>query len=516
MHAERYLLRREIARFKKLLQTGMPAAKADQRLQNIRKRVQQAIRKKQQRKKNLPALTFNADLPITARKDEIIEAIRNHPVVIISGETGSGKTTQLPKMCLEAGRGLEGKIGCTQPRRIAALTVARRIADELNEELGQSVGYKIRFQDRSSQDSYIKLMTDGILLAETQRDPFLNEYDTIIVDEAHERSLNIDFILGILKNLLKKRKQLKLIITSATIDTEKFSKAFDDAPVIEVSGRMFPVEVRYFPPEALQSSTSDQPLNADEELSHVELAVRAVDKLQAESRHGDILVFMPTEQGIREACEMIEGRGYPDVNVLPLFARLSAAEQSKIFSHLPGRKIIVATNIAETSITIPGIKYVIDSGLARISQYAPRSRTTALPVLPISRSSADQRKGRCGRVQNGICIRLYAEEDYDCRPFFTPPEILRANLAEVILRMIALRLGDVERFPFIDLPAPKSIRDGFDMLLELGAIVPQPGGKKKKRHRRPCPDRKRQDHGQNAAGSPIVADADRSPCPRLP
>ncbi len=480
MHSDRYRLRRDINRFKKSLQSGMAEVKAEAAFQRIQHNVQKAIARKQQRQARRPQPDFNDTLPIVARKAEIIETIQNHPVVIIAGETGSGKTTQLPKMCLEAGRGIEGKIGCTQPRRIAALTVARRIAEELHEDIGQSVGHKIRFQDRTAPDAYIKIMTDGILLAETQRDPYLNEYDTIIVDEAHERSLNIDFILGILKNLIQKRKHLKLIITSATIDTEKFSKAFDNAPVIEVSGRMFPVEVRYLSPESAGAGQiADNDSDADD-ISHIDLAVQAVDQLQAQSRQGDILVFMPTEQGIRETCEMIEGRGYPDLHVLPLFARLSAAEQSRIFKPLPGRKIIVATNIAETSITIPGIKYVIDSGLARIAQYSPRTRTTSLPILPVSRSSADQRKGRCGRVENGICLRLYSEEAYENRPYYTPPEIVRANLAEVILRMIALRLGDIEKFPFIDPPHPKSIRDGIDLLLELGAIVPRQGNKKKK------------------------------------
>jgi ATP-dependent helicase HrpA len=381
--------------------------------------------------------------------------------LIISGDTGSGKTTQIPKLCLEAGRGINGKIGLTQPRRIAATTVARRIAEELNEDLGQSVGYKIRFDEKISRNSFIKIMTDGILLAETQTDPFLNEYDTIIIDEAHERSLNIDFVLGLLKTLIAKRSDLKLIITSATIDTEKFSKAFDNAPIIEVSGRMYPVEVKYWPPEKFSD---------DEDITHVEMAVAALDRLQQLGPFGDILVFMPTEQDIRETCDFIEGRKYKGVSVLPLFARLSSDEQKRVFSPGSGRKIIVATNVAETSITIPGIKYVVDTGLARLLRYLPRTRTTALPIEPVSRSSADQRLGRCGRMQNGICIRLYSEENYQARPLYTTPEILRSNLAEVILRMISLNLGDIEAFPFIDRPASKSISDGFEVLKELGAI----------------------------------------------
>ncbi|RPH50920.1 MAG: ATP-dependent RNA helicase HrpA [Desulfobacteraceae bacterium] len=414
------------------------------------------------RKKNIPEFSFDPALPITAKKDEIIESISKNQVVIISGETGSGKTTQIPKFCLAAGRGIYGKIGCTQPRRIAAITVAARIAEELGEETGKSVGYKIRFTDKTRKDAFIKIMTDGILLAEAHRDPYLNEYDTIIVDEAHERNLNIDFILGLLKNLLRKRRNLKVVITSATIDTEKFSKAFDNAPVIEVSGRTFPVETHYMPVDPELEESSDK--------THVDLAAEAVDKLLRESRTGDILIFMPTEQDIRETTEILEGRKYVSVEIMPIFARLPASEQSRVFKPIQARKIIIATNIAETSITIPGIKYVIDTGLARISHYSSRSRSTALPVVKISRSSADQRKGRCGRVENGVCIRLYPEEDYKSRPLYTLPEILRSNLAEVILRMIALNLGDVSAFPFIDGPPPKSIKDGYEILLELGAI----------------------------------------------
>ncbi len=414
------------------------------------------------RKNNVPKLVFDQALPITAKKDEIIEAISKNRAVIISGETGSGKTTQIPKFCLAAGRGINGKIGCTQPRRIAAITVAARIAEELGEETGKSVGYKIRFTDKTRKDSYIKIMTDGILLAEAHNDPYLREYDTIIVDEAHERNLNIDFILGVLKTLLAKRNDLKLIITSATIDTEKFSKAFDNAPVVEVSGRMFPVEVRYLPVDS-ESKESD-------EKTHVDLAAETADKIIKESRTGDILIFMPTEQDIRETAEILEGRKFRAAEIIPLFARLPASEQSKVFSRLAARKIIIATNIAETSLTIPGIKYVIDTGLARISHYSSRSRSTALPVVKISRSSADQRKGRCGRVENGVCVRLYPEDDYKSRSLYTLPEILRSNLAEVILRMIALNLGDISAFHFIDGPPPKSIRDGYEILLELGAI----------------------------------------------
>lgn len=453
---------------------GTPVLSPEQirKLTALETRLRASVAARHARIKSRPAPTFPAELPITAKKDDIIRAIRRHPVIIVAGETGSGKTTQLPKFCLAAGRGIDGIIGCTQPRRIAATTVARRIAAELDEPLGQSVGYKIRFQEKAAADGYIKLMTDGVLLAEAQGDPWLNSYDTLIVDEAHERSLNIDFLLGILKNLRRKRQDLKLIITSATIDTDKFSKAFDDAPVIEVSGRMYPVDVHYLTP--------DQIADPDEQ-SHIELAALAVDRIVRENLYGDILVFMPTEQGIRETAELIEGRRYKGVACLPLFARLTAAQQARVFAPAVGRKIIIATNIAETSITIPGIRYVVDTGLARISRYVPRSRTTALPVAPVSKSSADQRMGRCGRVENGICFRLYTEEDYDSRPLYTSPEILRANLAEVILRMISLKLGNVETFPFIDPPAERNIKDGIDLLLELGAIVPTGAATKRKR-----------------------------------
>ncbi|MCP4162267.1 MAG: ATP-dependent RNA helicase HrpA [Deltaproteobacteria bacterium] len=441
--------------------------KVQKSIDKIKESVSVSIEKKRKRIERKPGTSYDESLPINTRREEIIETIKNNQVVIISGETGSGKTTQIPKFCIDAGRGIDGKIGCTQPRRIAAVNVGKRIAEELNAEVGKSVGYKIRFQDKSSANTYIKLMTDGILLAEAQGDRFLNEYDTIIVDEAHERSLNIDFVLGILNNLIKRRKDLKLIVTSATIDTEKFSKAFGNAPIIEVSGRTFPVELRYDPIIV-------------EEKTHVEKAVEVIEKVIVENPVGDILVFMPTEQDIRVTIELLEGRKYSGLSLLPLYARLASSDQSKIFSGTGLRKIIVSTNVAETSLTIPGIKYVIDTGLARIASYSPRSRTTSLPVVPISKSSADQRKGRCGRVENGICLRLFEEEDFETRQLFTAPEILRANLAEVILRMVALKLGDVEAFPFIDKPSKGSIQDGFNLLLELSAIkvVTKKRGKK--------------------------------------
>ena len=474
--ADRMAATRGIERLTRKTPKPPPADEMRAKLDRLEKRLQASERKRARRQKNLPKFSYNDELPITAKKDEIIKAISRHPVIIVSGETGSGKTTQLPKFCLAAGRGIDGIIGHTQPRRIAAMTVARRIAEELGQDLGRAVGYKIRFNDRTSKDAYLKIMTDGILLAETQTDRFLDTYDTIIVDEAHERSLNIDFILGILQTLLDRRDDLKLIITSATIDTGKFSKAFNAAPVIEVSGRMYPVDVRYQEPEFQKAEKN--------EVTHVELAAQAVSQLIKESSRGDILVFMPTEQDIRETCELIESSRPKNSCILPLYARLTVAEQARVFARSSERKIIVATNVAETSITIPGIKYVVDSGLARIPRYSPRSRTTSLPVMPVSRSSADQRKGRCGRVQNGICLRLFTEDDYLKRPLYTRPEILRANLAEVILRMIALRLGDIADFPFIDPPDLKSIKDGFDLLYELGAIVnrPKASGVRRKAH----------------------------------
>lgn len=410
----------------------------------------------------LPTPSFDERLPIVARKEEILAAIQHHQVVVIAGETGSGKTTQLPKICLEAGLGRSGMIGCTQPRRIAAVSVAERIAEELQVLPGESVGYKVRFRDKTRPHTAIKLMTDGILLAESLSDPYLNQYDTLIVDEAHERSLNIDFLLGFLIRLVKRRKDLKVLITSATIDTEKFSKAFGNAPVIEVSGRMYPVEVRYEPPSG----------DEEEGPGLAEQAATAVDSLVAEDPFGDILVFMPTEQDIRETCDLLEGRRYKSAVLLPLYARLTSAEQRRVFQPAAGRKIVVATNVAETSLTIPGIRYVVDTGVARIPRYIPGMRTTTLPILPISRSSADQRKGRCGRVENGICIRLYSEEAYETRERFTLPEILRANLADVLLKMTALKLGDIRDFPFVDRPADRLVKDGYDILQELGAICP--------------------------------------------
>ncbi|MFW6271711.1 MAG: ATP-dependent RNA helicase HrpA [Desulfosalsimonas sp.] len=470
LHADRHAALREIRRLR--AKKGAPAkAGAVKILDRLSRRISESARIKRDRQKSVPPISYNHELPIVQKREEITEAVSKHQVVIISGETGSGKTTQLPKFCIEAGRGTEGRIGCTQPRRIAAVTVANRIAEELGQETGQSIGYKIRFSDRTGEKSAVKMMTDGILLAEAQGDRYLNEYDTLIIDEAHERSLNIDFLLGLIRNLLSVRKDLKVIVTSATIDTEKFSAAFDNAPIIEVSGRMYPVDVRWIPPDDLSEDSG--------EYSYTEAAAAAMDKIEKESAFGDVLVFMPTERDIRETCEILEGRKYRSASILPLYARLAARDQARVFKPAAGRKIVVATNVAETSITIPGIRYVIDTGLARISTYNPGTRTTALPISPISQSSADQRKGRCGRVENGVCIRLYSREDYLSRDLYTPPEVLRANLAEVILRMISLKLGEIRKFPFIDPPPQKQIKDGFDILFELGVIGRTKPGKNK-------------------------------------
>src|SRR5674476_99681 len=416
---------------------------------------------------SVPKVTYPEDLPITARKADIAAAIRDHQVVIVAGETGSGKTTQLPKICLELGRGVEGMIGHTQPRRIAARSVAERIAEELHTELGTAVGYQVRFADHSSANTLVKVMTDGILLAEMQRDRDLRRYDTIIIDEAHERSLNVDFIVGYLKQLLPRRPDLKVIITSATIDPQRFSKHFDDAPIIEVSGRTYPVEVRYRP---LTQLADDGAVDVDQVTGICE----AVEELWTERRDsgGDILVFLSGEREIRDAAEALNGMSLPHTEILPLFGRLSAAEQHRVFGQHTGRRVVLATNVAETSLTVPGIRYVVDAGTARISRYSQRTKVQRLPIHPISHASARQRAGRCGRLADGICIRLYSEEDFESRPEFTDPEILRTNLASVILQMTSLGLGDIARFPFLDPPDSRQIADGIKLLEELQAIVP--------------------------------------------
>ncbi|MFF0745613.1 ATP-dependent RNA helicase HrpA [Streptomyces sp. NPDC004111] len=436
----------------------------------------------------LPEITYPENLPVSQKKDEIADAIRDHQVVIVAGETGSGKTTQIPKICMELGRGVRGMIGHTQPRRIAARTVADRIADELRTPLGEAVGWKVRFTDQVNPEStFVKLMTDGILLAEIQTDRELRAYDTIIIDEAHERSLNIDFLLGYLAQLLPRRPDLKVVITSATIDPERFARHFggfasvdmensedgaqQSAPIVEVSGRTYPVEVRYRPLLEEDSEDSDR--------DQITAIADAVDELQSEGP-GDILVFLSGEREIRDTADALNKRKLPLTEVLPLYARLSHAEQNRVFQRHTGRRIVLATNVAETSLTVPGIKYVIDPGTARISRYSHRTKVQRLPIERISQASANQRKGRCGRTSDGICIRLYSEDDFLTRPEFTDAEILRTNLASVILQMTAAGLGEIEKFPFIDPPDHRNIRDGVQLLQELGALDPHEKDPKKR------------------------------------
>jgi len=425
--------------------------------------IEQAEQHVQRRLMSRPAISYPENLPVSQKKDDILKAIRDHQVVIVAGETGSGKTTQLPKICMELGRGIKGLIGHTQPRRLAARTVANRIAEELGSEPGQCVGYKVRFTDSVGENTLVKLMTDGILLAEIQQDRLLMQYDTIIIDEAHERSLNIDFLLGYLRELLPKRPDLKVIITSATIDPERFSRHFNHAPIIEVSGRTYPVEVRYRP------IVED---NDDSERDQLQAIFDAVDELGQESA-GDILIFMSGEREIRDTADALAKRNLAHTEILPLYARLSNSEQNRVFQSHVGRRIVLATNVAETSLTVPGIKYVIDPGTARISRYSYRTKVQRLPIEPISQASANQRKGRCGRVSEGICIRLYSEDDFLSRQAFTDPEILRTNLASVILQMTALGLGDIQAFPFVEAPDKRHIQDGVRLLEELGAINSQ-------------------------------------------
>ncbi|MFI7871092.1 ATP-dependent RNA helicase HrpA [Streptomyces salinarius] len=443
-------IRKPEARAAVLAEIETEVAKAEQRIGERRARV--------------PAVSYPEQLPVSQKKDEIAAAIRDHQVVIVAGETGSGKTTQIPKICVELGRGVRGMIGHTQPRRIAARTVAERVADELDTPLGEAVGWKVRFTDQvNPQSTFIKLMTDGILLAEIQTDRELRAYDTIIIDEAHERSLNIDFLLGYLAQLLPKRPDLKVVITSATIDPERFSRHFGDAPIIEVSGRTYPVEVRYRP---LLEEDGD-----DADRDQITAITDAVEELMGEGK-GDILVFLSGEREIRDTADALEKKKYRFTEVLPLYARLSHAEQHRVFQQHTGRRIVLATNVAETSLTVPGIKYVIDPGFARISRYSHRTKVQRLPIEPVSQASANQRKGRCGRTSDGICIRLYSEDDFNSRPEFTDAEILRTNLASVILQMTAAGLGDIEKFPFIDPPDHRNIRDGVQLLQELGALDP--------------------------------------------
>lgn len=492
MRWDQYRLTRAWRSVQQLKTQGKPY---EQPLQKLLVELEKSARTCELRARDVPPIRYDTELPITARKDEIVAALRDHQVIVVCGETGSGKSTQLPKICLEAGRGVAGVIGHTQPRRIAARSVAARVAEELDTKLGNQVGYKIRFNDVSSPKTLIKLMTDGILLAETQNDRFLDRYDTLIIDEAHERSMNIDFLMGYIRRILPKRPDLRVIITSATIDAERFAKFFASgfegsggrfaneaesssspvthhlplttplppltAPVLLVSGRTFPVEVRYRPPVVEDEDDIDLPLIVGD----------AVSELCREGT-GDILVFLPTEQEIRELAKTLGGRGRGGelLDVLPLYGRLSEAEQNRIFAPSRNRKVVLATNVAESSLTVPGIHYVIDTGTARISRYAPQSKVQRLPIEPISRASADQRKGRCGRIAPGICIRLYSERDFTEREAYTPPEILRTNLASVILQTKALQLGHLADFPLLDPPPASAIRAGERTLFELGAI----------------------------------------------
>ena len=504
MLVDRFRLRNQLNQAQSQISQNKPNGKeiAEKSFAEIARKIQLSQAKYQQRLTNLPKPEYPPELPVSGKKAEIAEAISKNQVVIICGETGSGKTTQIPKICLELGRGVAGLIGHTQPRRIAARSVASRIAQELQSPLGEVVGYKVRFNDKLSEGSYVKLMTDGILLAETQGDKFLNAYDTIIIDEAHERSLNIDFLLGYLKQLLPRRPDLKVIVTSATIDADRFSKHFNGAPVIEVSGRTYPVEIRYRPlgkagfrtketgePENAQFDADDETifgiarktktearwLEEDDEEEAIEEAIMdAADDLLRQG-DGDILVFLPGEREIRDTAEHLrkyQGRSakLKHIEVLPLFARLSIEDQQKIFKPHSSRRIVLATNVAETSLTVPGIKYVIDAGLARMNRYSTRAKVEQLQIEKISQAAAKQRAGRCGRVSNGICVRLYSEQDFDGRPEFTEPEILRSSLASVILRMAALRLGDVTEFPFIEPPSSRLVADGYLLLQELGAV----------------------------------------------
>ena len=504
MLTDRFVLRRKLkdALENQKLKDDNSAIKAQRLLNEITQKIRLSQQKFASRLASLPKPEYPPELPVSGKKDEIAQAIANHQVVIICGETGSGKTTQIPKICLELGRGVSGLIGHTQPRRIAARSVATRIAQELKSPLGEVVGYKVRFNDKLTESTYIKLMTDGILLAETQGDKFLNAYDTIIIDEAHERSLNIDFLLGYLKQLLPKRPDLKIIVTSATIDAERFSNHFLGAPIIEVSGRTYPVEIRYRPlgKAGFRAQTTAEANNAqfdleddtifgiarkaktearwleedDEEEAIEEAILDAADDLLRQG-DGDILVFLPGEREIRDTAEHLrkyQGRStkLKHIEVLPLFARLSIEDQQKIFKSHSTRRIVLATNVAETSLTVPGIKYVIDAGLARMNRYSTRAKVEQLQIEKISQAAAKQRAGRCGRVSNGICVRLYSEQDFDGRPEFTEPEILRSSLASVILRMAALRLGDINDFPFIEAPSSRLITDGYQLLQELGAV----------------------------------------------
>ena len=427
-----------------------------------------SMERRQRRAQSKPPIRLDESLPITARAEEIVELIRTHQVVVIAGETGSGKTTQLPKLCLAAGRGEAGLIGCTQPRRLAARSVARRVAEELGTQLGDKVGFQVRFTDQVSEQSLIKFMTDGILLAETQGDPWLSAYDTIIIDEAHERSLNIDFLLGYLKRLMVKRPELKIIVTSATIDTTRFAEHFDNAPVVSVEGRAYPVEVRWRSTDEVAARRQQRA--SDMQQGSAEHVAAVLDEITHDDPQGDVLVFMPGEREIRDAHLLLSRRQYRETEIMPLYARLSTADQDRVFKPGSKRRVVLATNVAETSLTVPRIRYVIDTGTARVKRYSQRSQLERLHVEPISQAAADQRKGRCGRVGPGVCYRLYDEADYAARVAYVDPELLRSSLANVILRMLSLQLGEVDEFPFLESPDPRVVSDGYRRLAEIGAI----------------------------------------------
>ncbi|NYE28327.1 ATP-dependent helicase HrpA [Rhodanobacter sp. K2T2] len=442
----------------------------ENRLASLAADIEASAARRRARAAAKPAITLDESLPITARADDIIELIRKHQVVVIAGETGSGKTTQLPKLCLAAGRGEAGMIGCTQPRRLAARSVARRVAEELNTPLGEIVGFQVRFNDQVSERSLIKFMTDGILLAETQGDPWLSHYDTIIIDEAHERSLNIDFLLGYLKRLARKRPELKIIVTSATIDTARFAEHFEGAPIVSVEGRAFPVEVRWRSLDQIGAASESSRGSRDMQQGSAEHIAAVLDEISHDDPRGDVLVFLPGEREIRDAHLLLSRRQYRETEILPLYARLSAGDQDRVFKPGNKRRVVLATNVAETSLTVPRIRYVIDTGTARVKRYSQRSQLERLHVEPIAQAAADQRKGRCGRVSAGICYRLYDEADFASRAEFADPELLRSSLANVILRMLALQLGEVEDFPFLDAPDPRVVTDGYRRLAEISAI----------------------------------------------
>jgi ATP-dependent helicase HrpA len=461
---DRFALKRQFDRFKLDSDADVEALQDDSAWQKFQARLTASVQAVAANRQAVPQITYDT-LPVAERREEIRNLIQNHQVVVIAGETGSGKTTQIPKICLEAGRGIFGRIGCTQPRRLAARSVAERIAEELGSKLGELVGYQVRFHDQVHQQSLLKVMTDGILLAEVQNDPFLNQYDTIIIDEAHERSINIDFLLGILKKLLPKRPDLKLIITSATIDTERFAQFFEGAPIIEVSGRTYPVEVRYNPLVKIEDD------DGNEFEQDIPTAIGyALEELAEIDPFGDVLVFQVGERDIKETAEYLRKQHLKNTEIVPLYARLSMAEQNKVFQLSQKRRVILSTNVAETSLTVPGIKFVIDPGLVRISRYSVRSKVQRLPIEKISQASANQRAGRCGRVSSGVCIRLYDEDDFNSRPAFTPPEIHRTSLATVILQMTQMKLGAVKHFPFIEPPEDKAVNDGYRQLHEIGAL----------------------------------------------